>query len=63
MELPTKQEIIKFQEKILNDPIFFVENVLGNPLWEKQREILEAVRDNSEVAIRSCHASGKSYVA
>ena len=63
MELPTKQEIIKFQEKIRSDPTFFVENVLSNPLWEKQREILEAVRDNSEVAIRSCHASGKSYVA
>ena len=63
MELPTKDEIIKFQEKIRNDPVFFVEKVLGNPLWDKQKEILEAVKDNSEVAVRSCHASGKSYVA
>ena len=63
MELPTKQEILKFQEKIRNNPSFFVESVLGNPLWEKQREILEAIRDNHEVAIRSCHASGKSYVS
>lgn len=58
-----KEEIVAFQEKIRNDPVFFVETVLGNPLWEKQKEILEAVRDNSEVAIRSCHASGKSYVS
>lgn len=63
MELPTKEQIIKFQEKIRANPVFFVEEVLGNPLWEKQKEILEAVRDNSEVAIRSCHASGKSYVS
>ena len=61
--LPTRQEIVKFQEKIRLDPVFFVEKVLGNPLWEKQKEILEAVRDNHEVAVRSCHASGKSYVA
>lgn len=63
MELPTKDEITKFQEKIRLDPVFFVEKVLGNPLWEKQKKILEAVRDNREVAIRSCHASGKSYVS
>src|SRR3990167_5954682 len=63
MELPTKQEIINFQNKIRQDPVFFIEKVLGNPLWEKQKEILEAVRDNHEVAVRSCHASCKSYVA
>lgn len=63
MELPTKQQIIQFQEKIRNNPVFFVEEVLGNPLWEKQKEILEAIRDNHEVAVRSCHASGKSYVS
>ena len=63
MELPTKDEILKFQEKIRLDPVFFVEKVLGNPLWEKQKQILEAVRDHREVAIRSCHASGKSYVS
>jgi len=37
MELPTKQEIINFQNKIRQDPVFFIEKVLGNPLWEKQR--------------------------
>ena len=62
MELK-KEEILTFQQKIRNDPVFFVEKVLGNNLWQKQKEILEAVRDNSEVAIRSCHASGKSYVS
>jgi len=63
MELPTKEEILKFQEKIRQDPVYFIEEVLGNPLWEKQKQILEAVRDHREVAVRSCHASGKSYVS
>lgn len=63
MELPTRQQILAFQEKIRNNPVFFIEEVLGNPLWDKQKEILEAIRDNHEVAVRSCHASGKSYVA
>jgi len=53
----------KFQNKIQREPVFFVEEVLGNSLWEKQKEIVEAVRDHAEVAVRSCHASGKSYVA
>lgn len=59
----TKKEIQTFQEKIRNDPVFFVEEVLKNPLWSKQKEIIEAVRDNHEVAVRSCHASGKSYLS
>ena len=63
MQLPTKEQVVQFQEKIRIDPVFFVEKVLGSSLWEKQKEILEAVRDNKEVAVRSCHASGKSYVA
>lgn len=62
-ELPNEEKIEEFREKIETDPVFFVENVLGNKIWDKQKEIIEAVRDNKEVAIRSCHSSGKSYVA
>lgn len=63
MELPTQQEIINFQEKIRNNPVFFAENVLKSELWDKEKEILEAVRDNAEVSVRSCHASGKTFTA
>lgn len=63
MELPTKEQVQTFQEKIRHDPVFFIEKVLGNPLWDVQKKIVEAVRDNKEVAVRSCHASGKSYVS
>ena len=63
MELPTKEKTERFRKRIQQDPVFFIEEVLGNPLWDKQKEIVEAVRDHKEVAVRSCHASGKSYVS
>lgn len=62
MEL-TPQEINNFQEKIKTNPVWFVENVLKENLWEKQKEIMEAVRDNQTVVVRSCNAIGKSYVS
>lgn len=45
------------------DPVWFVEHVLGDTPWQKQKEILEAVRDHKEVAIASCHAAGKSWIS
>lgn len=33
------------------------------PLWSKQREILYALRDHRKVAVKSCHASGKTFIA
>lgn len=45
------------------DPVWFVENVLGNTPWQKQKEILEAVRDHKTVAVASCHAAGKSWIS
>ena len=32
-------------------------------LWEKQEEILEAVRVHTRVAVRSCNGSGKTFIA
>lgn len=48
---------------MLADPIWFGETVLGTPLWEKEKEIMLAVRDHEEIYIRSCHASGKTFTA
>ena len=45
------------------DPVGFVRHWLGAAPWGKQREILEALRDNSYVAVRSCNGSGKTYIA
>lgn len=46
-----------------NDPVAFAREVLGVEPWFKQVEILEAVRDNMRVAVRSGHKIGKSNCA
>lgn len=45
------------------DPVGFAREALGACPWEKQCEILEAVRDNDRVAVRSGHKVGKSNTA
>jgi hypothetical protein len=49
--------------RIATDPVWFIQDWLGADLWAKQREIAQAVRDYRRVAVKSCHASGKSYLA
>ncbi len=45
------------------EPVWFVQNRLGETPWDKQKEILTALRDHRLVAVRSCNASGKTYAA
>jgi hypothetical protein len=45
------------------DPVTFARDVLGVELWERQRDILRAVMAHPRVAVRACHASGKSFAA
>src|SRR6266851_5681248 len=45
---------------LLRDPALFARIVLGADLWKRQ-EILAAVSRHSRVAVKACHASGKSY--
>ncbi|MFH0911725.1 MAG: DEAD/DEAH box helicase family protein [Planctomycetota bacterium] len=45
------------------DPLFFCERALGVRPWEKQREVLLALRDHERVAVRSGHGTGKSFIA
>ena len=42
------------------DPVAFARDVLGIELWSAQVEILEAIRDNRNVTVRSGHKCGKS---
>jgi hypothetical protein len=39
----------------------FARVVLGADLWKMQHEILTALGRHSRVAVKACHASGKSY--
>jgi phage terminase large subunit len=46
-----------------NDPCQFAKRVLGLRLWSRQEDILRAVMQHRRVAIKACHASGKSFTA
>ncbi len=51
-------------DRCRRDPADFVRTWLGiDSLWEKQVEILEAIRDHRKVCVASCHDSGKTFVA
>lgn len=39
------------------------DETIGEPMWSKQREIMDAVDDNRFVSVASCHGAGKSEVA
>ena len=49
-----------FGNQIRNNHVWFVEIRLGETHWDKQKEILAALRDNRFVAVRSCNTSGKA---
>lgn len=46
-----------------SNPDGFIRTVLKADIWERQQEIAEAVRDHRRVAVRSCHHSGKTFLA
>ena len=45
------------------NPVAWAQDVLGINPWSKQQDILNAVQNNDHVAVRSCHGSGKSFIA
>lgn len=49
--------------KSLATPVGFARGVLGQSLWRAQAEILNSVQHNRRTAVKSCHASGKSFVS
>lgn len=46
-----------------DDPVGFVEDVLGETLWSRQREILAALGTHRRVAVPSGFGTGKTYLA
>ncbi len=51
------------QNRIRNKPTWFANHFLGAQPWQKQKDILNALRDNDYVAVRSCNGSGKTFTA
>lgn len=50
-------------ERLAADPAAWVHDRLGQMVWSKQAQILDAVRDHRRTAVRSGHGVGKSHVA
>lgn len=46
-----------------DDPVGFIRDVLGDEPWSRQVDVAEAVRDHSQVAVRSCNGAGKDWLA
>lgn len=48
---------------ILHDPVRFQRAVLNRRLWGDQQRICRAVESHKHVAVKACHASGKTFNA
>ena len=57
--MTTKKQI----EYLQKNPVVFIEKVIGSQLWGKQQDIANAVAKSRRVAVRSCHGSGKTFLA
>ncbi len=45
------------------NPTHFITETLDTSIWDKQGGIINALRNNRRVAVRSCNGSGKTYAA
>lgn len=63
MPQKTTDPLAAFTTRLQQDPVWMAEQLFGARLWSKQREILRSVWDNPRTGVKSCHGSGKTYVA
>lgn len=47
----------------LSNPDIWINEVLGEHVWSKQKEICESVVNNKYTAVKACHGPGKSFIA
>jgi hypothetical protein len=50
-------------EILQRNPVLFIERFLGSELWAKQSLVADMMTTHKKVAVRSCHGSGKTYLA
>ena len=61
--IPPARNLVKDQRQIREKPVDFASNLLGVKPWGKQKQILKALADNDQVAVRSCNGAGKTFTA
>ena len=60
----TPEKVAKdYKRKYYHNPIRWVSEIADGFLWSKQKEIIESIFNNKYTTVRSCHSSGKTYVA
>lgn len=47
----------------ISDPVRFAETIFGCKLWSMQQDILHSIENHRRVAVKSGHASGKTFCA
>ncbi len=61
--LRTPEQDLMVREQARKYPDWWIEKVLGRPLWRKQKAIAQATFMYPRVTVRSCETSGKTYDA
>lgn len=59
----TKEQIKEALKILRSNPVLFVEDILHEKVWSKQEDILNSIVTNRETVVRSCHGSGKTFIA
>jgi hypothetical protein len=54
-----RQLLSKSKEK----PDWFIKNMLGAELWQKQIDIINSVKDKRYTTVRACHGPGKTFLS
>lgn len=50
-------------ERSKRDPVWWIENVLGQTLWDKQKDICYSIRDNERTAVPASFGVGKTFIS
>lgn len=63
MEKLSPDDAQLFLSRCSKDPVYFLEEILGVSPWEKQKQIITSVRDNTNTCVASGHGVGKTFIS
>lgn len=56
------ERFVAFLQKAQSDPVFWIETVTGDVLWDKQKQICKSMMENRVTCVPACNASGKTRI-
>lgn len=60
---PKEATEVTVTKQVIDDPVAFSRAILKTDLWQTQIDIMNAIKTRRRVAVKACHASGKTYIA